>query len=127
MDSRISTAEEEVMAEKKYLPGNTIMMILKLLDSEDMYGHQIIVALAKKSFDAFNIKTGILYPIMHNLENDGLVTSYRSETEEGKDRKYYRITASGREHLAKKWDEWLAYTNSVNTIMGGGLRYAVET
>jgi PadR family transcriptional regulator PadR len=127
MNSRISTVGGKTVAEKKYLPGNTVMMILKLLDGEDMYGHQIIVALAKKSFDAFNIKTGILYPIMHNLENDGFVFSYRSEAAEGKSRKYYHITSSGKEHLAKKWAEWAAYTESVNNIMGSGLRYATES
>jgi DNA-binding PadR family transcriptional regulator len=118
---------EGLVAAKKYLPGNTVMMILKLLDGEDMYGHQIIVSLANKSLDAFNIKTGILYPIMHNLENDGLVVSYRNKTEDGKDRKFYRITTRGKEHLAIKWAEWVAYTESINTVMGGGLWYAIET
>ncbi|MCL2189675.1 MAG: PadR family transcriptional regulator [Defluviitaleaceae bacterium] len=112
------------MAQKKYLPGNTVMMILKLLEGQDMYGHQLIVALAKRSDDAFNIKTGILYPLLHNLENDGYVSSYRAEVDDGKERKYYQITTRGKEHLAKKWAEWLAYTESINAVMGMELHYA---
>lgn len=112
------------MAEKKYLPGNTAMMILKLLDGQDMYGHQIIVALAKRSHDAFNIKTGILYPILHNLENEGYVSSYRDEVDDGKERKYYQITMRGKEHLARKWAEWIAYIESINAVMGMELNYA---
>jgi len=116
--------EDDSMAEKKYLPGNTVMMVLKLLDGGDMYGHQLIVALAKRSHDAFNIKTGILYPLLHNLENEGYVASYRGEGDDGKERKYYQITARGKAYLAKKWAEWTAYIESINAVMGMGLSYA---
>ena len=115
------------MAEKKYLPGNTVMMILKLLNDKDMYGHQIIIELSEKSFDAFNIKTGILYPILHDLENDGMVTSYRGDNTKGNKRRYYSITARGKEYLAEKWAEWEAYSKSINNVMTGGLKFATES
>jgi DNA-binding PadR family transcriptional regulator len=116
----------ERMDSKKNFPGNTKMLILKLLDEKDMYGHQVVVELAQRTDNAFNIRTGILYPIIHDLENKGMVSSYRGEADNGKERKYYRITDRGRELLNNKWAEWNEYTISINRVMKGDVQLATE-
>ena len=62
--------------DKALLSGSTTMLILKLLVEKDMYGYQMIEELSRRSDDTFNLKAGTLYPLLHGLENDGLVSAY---------------------------------------------------
>jgi len=111
-------------SEKSLISGNTTMLILKLLESKDMYGYQIIEELAKSSEDLFTLKTGTLYPILHGLEKDGAVISYEENADNARVRRYYRLTSKGKSLLTKKQSEWAVYTNAVNKIMWGGMKYA---
>jgi len=111
-------------SERNNLSGNTAMLVLRLLDAKDMYGYQIIEELSQKSGDIFRLKTGTLYPILHGLENDGMVTSYDSNPGNQRVRKYYRLTTKGKGLLARKQEEWMAYSKAVSNIMGGGVANA---
>lgn len=111
--------------DKSALSGNTTMLILKLLESEDMYGYQIIDTLAQKSDNTFSLKTGTLYPILHKLENDGFVTSYDEQADQARVRRYYKLTPKGKKHLLERQSEWKSYRDAVNKIMEGGLCYAI--
>lgn len=112
------------MANEKTVSGNTTMLILKLLESKDMYGYQIIEELAQKSDDTFRLKTGTLYPILHGLERDGMVTSYDNNAGNARVRKYYQLTKKGKGLLVKKKSEWADYTKAVNRIMDWEVSYA---
>jgi PadR family transcriptional regulator PadR len=79
-------------SEKSFLSGHTTMMILKLLEAKDMYGYQIIEEFAQRSEDLFCLKTGTLYPILHGLENDGIVSSYKENTDSARVRRYSQGT-----------------------------------
>jgi PadR family transcriptional regulator PadR len=104
---------------KELMKGSTSILILSLLENEDMYGYQIAQALKKKSEDVFDLKEGTLYPMLHGLENEGAIESYWSEAENGKNRKYYRITKEGRKLFKYKKNEWNTYARTVNSIIGG--------
>jgi len=110
-------------ADKNVFTGNTTMLIVKLLEERDMYGYQIIEELAQKSENVFSLKTGTLYPILHGLENDGMLISYDEQADNLRLRKYYRLTDKGKGLLAKKQEEWAAYTKAVNLVMDGGVGY----
>ncbi|MCL2198861.1 MAG: helix-turn-helix transcriptional regulator [Defluviitaleaceae bacterium] len=98
---------------------NTTTLVLKLLENEAMYGYRIIEELSKRSGDVFRLKTGTLYPLLHGLENDGLVTSFDEKADSQRVRKYYKITPEGRGFLNKKQAEWTEYSGAVNKVMGG--------
>jgi PadR family transcriptional regulator PadR len=108
-----------VKINKELMKGSTSILILSLLEHEDMYGYQIAQALKKKSEDVFDLKEGTLYPMLHGLENEAAIESYWSEAENGKRRKYYKITGEGRKLLKHKKDEWNTYSKAVNSIIGG--------
>lgn len=110
--------------DKNALSGNTTMLILKLLEEKDMYGYQIIEELSQRSEDVFRLKTGTLYPILHGLENDGMVLSYDENADSQRVRKYYQITSHGKGMLVKKQSEWKAYIKAVGRVMDGGVNYA---
>ncbi|MCQ1529001.1 PadR family transcriptional regulator [Lutispora saccharofermentans] len=110
-------------ASKSLVSGNTTMLILGLLQNEDMYGYQMIEELDKRSQNIFALKAGTLYPILHALEQQGIIESYDTETDTARPRKYYHLTVSGHKLLQEKKAEWEAYASAVNKVLGG-LNYA---
>ncbi len=108
--------------DKNLLSGSTTMLILKLLEEKDQYGYEMIETLKKRSNNVFELKAGTLYPILHGLEEKGLLKSYEREAG-GKVRKYYRITKNGKKELREREASWNEYAQAVNGVlcMGGAM------
>lgn len=102
---------------KELLKGTTSTLILKVIAEKDMYGYQIIQEIRARSNNVFNLNEGTLYPILHTLEKEGLLESYRRDTESGRDRKYYRITLLGNTALITRLEEWRSFTDAVDGIL----------
>ena len=102
--------------EKFLLSGSMTMLILKLLSEKDMYGYEMIDTLRQKSQNVFELKAGTLYPLLHGLEEKGLLTVYEQEYA-GKTRKYYSITKAGEHFLKKKKEEWEEYQAAVSNVL----------
>ena len=103
---------------KELLKGSTTMLVLDLLKNQNMYGYEMIKKLKEKSENVFELKEGTLYPILHSLEEEGLISSYWDDTT-GKKRKYYAITIKGKKSLKEKNEEWKIFSESVNRVIGG--------
>ena len=88
-------------------------------------GYEIIKTLEERSDATFQFKEGSLYPVLHKLENDGLVTAYRQKAESGRERKYYHITPAGLEALAEETEQWNAFSGAVNKVILGSKLSAV--
>ena len=104
--------------EKSLLSGSTPLLVLSLLKDGDKYGYEMIEELAKRSNETFQLKEGTLYPLLHTLEKERLVTSYTKQTPGGRERKYYRLTADGLAQLEYKEKEWVLFTRTVNAVLG---------
>ncbi len=65
--------------DKSLLTGSMTMLVLKLLSEKDMYGYEMIDTLRKKSQNVFELKAGTLYPLLHGLEEKGMLTVYDQE------------------------------------------------
>ena len=102
--------------EKSLISGSITMLILKLLSEKDMYGYEMIDTLRQKSQNVFELKAGTLYPLLHNLEEKGLLTVYEQEYA-GKTQKYYSITKNGESFLKKKKEEWEEYQAAVANVL----------
>lgn len=104
--------------ERQMKKGVLDMLILRLLEYSPKYGYQMISELKEKSGDAFCLKEGTLYPVLYRLEENRYVESYWQEAS-GKQvpRKYYRITAEGREALAKIAASWEKIAAGISQIM----------
>lgn len=103
---------------KELMKGSTSILILSLLSEEDMYGYLLVQRLKERSENVFELKEGTLYPMLHGLENERAIESYWLDADNGKRRKYYRITKSGTELLTEKKREWKAYSSAVNRVIG---------
>lgn len=107
-------------SEKSLISGNMTMLLLRLLDEKDMYGYEMIENLRKKSNNVFELKAGTLYPLLHGLEEKGVLQSYEQDFA-GKTRKYYSITKEGKGLLEKKTKEWNEYQTAVCNVLAMGV------
>lgn len=110
--------------DKSLVSGSTSLLLLTLLSEKEMYGYEMIEALEKLSQNVFSFKAGTLYPLLHSLEERGLVASTEKPSPNGRIRKYYLITPKGRGLFADKKAEWNTFTAAVNRVLEGGANIA---
>lgn len=109
-----------VTIDKQLLKGTLPLLVLRLLEDDDLYGYELIKTLHDASRGAFRFGEGSLYPVLHSLEREGHLRSYWSDSEVGRKRKYYAITASGRGELAERGAEWRAFAGGIDAVLGSG-------
>ena len=80
--------------------------MLAILADGDSYGYAIIKRVAELSGGRLQWTDGMLYPVLHRLERQGYVVSQWRAAENGRRRKYYRITKDGRAQLAAQRRQW---------------------
>ena len=79
------------------LRGHTDTIILKLLMNGDKYGYEITKLIQTNSRSEYELKEATMYSSLKRLEGDGGITSYWGDESQGGRRKYYRITAKGKQ------------------------------
>lgn len=102
---------------KKQSIEHTQLLILSLLSGRDMYGYEMIVELARRSQNVFEMKEGTLYPVLHGLEKERYVEAYEQTAPTGRVRKYYCLTKKGRGCLADEKAAWEQYAGAVNAVL----------
>ena len=106
------------MADSQQLfKGSLTTIVLQLLsDNKKMYGYEITKKVEELTGGKMKLTEGALYPALHKLEADGLVTS-SLEFIENRQRKYYRITSNGKSGLRDKLAAFTDFVNQVNLIL----------
>ena len=89
---------------KDLVAASATPLVLAILAEGDSYGYAIIKRVAELSGGHLQWTDGMLYPVLHRLERQGLVAAKWSASETGRRRKYYRITKEGRAQLAAHQD-----------------------
>jgi PadR family transcriptional regulator, regulatory protein PadR len=103
--------------ERELMRGAGPVAVLKLLaDRGEMYGYELVEALAQQSNGVLAMGQSTLYPMLYNLEAKGLVESLWREMESGRQRKYYSLTDRGRARLASETKQWNAVAQSMVNI-----------
>lgn len=92
-------------------------LILAIVDQQDSYGYEISQTIKLVA----PIKESTLYPILKKIEQAGFMTTY-SQQHQGRQRKYYAITALGREQLIFLKEQWQLHTDTLSDIIEGRLR-----
>lgn len=95
------------MISRTLITATTKPILLSILAQGENYGYQIIRRVRMLSDDKIRWTAGTLYPALHALENERLVTSYYRTVEKAPDRKYYRLTEEGRRALEAEKRQWL--------------------
>ncbi len=95
-------------------------LVLAVLKSGEMYGYQIILELEQRSQGVFRMKEGTLYPVLHGLEREKLVSAREDTSEAGRRRRYYALTRAGEQTLRDRERSWEEYSRAVTAILRGG-------
>jgi len=98
--------------------GAVEMLILEVVSHGPTYGYEIAQTVADQSRGYFDLKEGSLYPALHRLEQQKLLTSFWDEVD-GRRRKYYRLTSAGRKSLESKKTAWRSFAQGVEGVLGG--------
>jgi len=103
-----------------YYPVSSLLIeciILSVVNEKDSYGYEISQTVKMVA----DIKESTLYPILSKLQKNGYLSTY-SQEHQGRKRKYYAMTAEGKEELARLKEEWVLYRDALNDIIEGGVR-----
>ena len=82
-----------------------------------MHGWGIAQDIQLLSRDALKVGQGSLYPALHRLEKQRLITSDWDTTDNNRRAKFYRLTAAGRKALAQEIEDWRRFTDAVELIL----------
>jgi PadR family transcriptional regulator, regulatory protein PadR len=93
------------------------LLLLHLLSRGEMYGYEIVQEAARRSSNAFDLKEGTLYPALHQLEKKGQIKSHWRTADNGRERKYYSLTAKGRKLAAEYERQWEHLTGAIGAIL----------
>jgi PadR family transcriptional regulator PadR len=97
--------------------------VLQLLAKREMYGYELIGELDQQTAGVLAMGQSTLYPMLYHLEAKGLIRGRWRRGESGRRRKYYAITAAGRQrltHQRAEWDELFAAMQVLGLVRGRG-------
>ena len=103
------------MLAKELIAASTEPLILSLLSKGENYGYELIQEVKRLSGNKIEWTDGMLYPVLHRLEDNGWIKSRWVEIENGRKRKYYSIKKGGQQALKEKREQWTA----LNSILSG--------
>ena len=93
---------------KDLIAASSTPIVLAILADGDSYGYAILQRVRDLSAGRIEWTDGMLYPVLHRLERQGAVKARWEIADNGRRRKYYRITAAGRAQLAEERRQWQA-------------------
>ena len=103
--------------DSRLLWGAVEMLILEVVSHGPTYGYEIAQTVADQSRGYFDLKEGSLYPALHRLEQQKLLTSFWNEVD-GRRRKYYKLSSAGHKSLNSKKTAWRAFAQGVEGVLG---------
>ena len=101
-----------------FLNGVPELLVLKLLSRREMYGYQIVKAIQTLTNETLTFGEGCIYPYLHYLEKEKLVSSNRKQVD-GRSRNYYQLTDRGRRRFTELSTEWNRVACGIALVLEG--------
>jgi DNA-binding PadR family transcriptional regulator len=101
--------------EKELVAASTEPLILSLLATGESYGYELIQEVKRLSEEKIKWTDGMLYPVLHRMEESGWIKSRWVEMENGRKRKYYSIKQGGKKALSEKREQW----SMISAVLAG--------
>ena len=89
--------------------------VLSVLSRGDAYGY----SLTQQVRQAVDISESTLYPVLRRLQKEGCLDTY-DRAYQGRNRRYYAITALGAVRAEQLLDEWRVFQKRINYVLYGG-------
>jgi len=106
------------MVSKELIAGSSRALVLGILSRGENYGYAIMQQVRQLSGGKLAYSEGMLYPVLHRLEREGLIHSRWGESESGRRRKYYRLSRQGGAALQNERTQWLSVHNTLAQLWG---------
>lgn len=100
--------------------GHTETIILAHLEEKDSYGYEINKFIQEKTDNQYELKEATLYSAFRRLEQASLIASYWGDETTGARRRYYSMTALGREALRQNKADWNEAKKLIDKLINGG-------
>jgi PadR family transcriptional regulator len=97
--------------------GTLGLLILRILDLEPMHGWALSQRLKQMSKDVLQVGAGSLYPALHKLEHEGLITAEWLTSETRRRVKFYSISKAGRKQLDAQTADWKRLSGAISSIV----------
>ena len=97
--------------------GTLDMLVLKALARGTLHGYGVAEWIRATSRDVLRVQEGALYPALHRLELQGMLTAEWAVSDKGRRAKYYQLTPDGRKHLAAEARSWQHLAGAITLVM----------
>ena len=98
--------------------GSAELLILSLLESRPRHGYEISQLIENQSGGAISFNIASFYPLLYRLEKRGWIQGRWVEKSGQRRRRYYKLTAAGRQMLAQQRNTWLQFAAAMQRITG---------
>ena len=104
------------MPARELVAATTRPLLLGILAEGESYGYALIQRVKELSNGQLNWTEGMLYPVLHRLENEGLIEAEWKEAETGRRRKYYQLTRPGKKAANFEREQWLSVHQTLDAL-----------
>ncbi len=98
--------------------GSAELLVLSLLEDQARHGYDISKLIQVRSGGGLQFHVTSLYPLLHRLEEQGSIEGRWVEKAEQRRRRYYSLTAQGRELLRSKQESWKDFVAIISRVTG---------
>jgi PadR family transcriptional regulator PadR len=102
--------------ETELMRGAGPLAILRLLEGGEKYGYELVELLERRTDGVLAMGQSTLYPLLYNLEAKGLIAGRVETADNGRPRKYYRLTDKGKRKLARDRKQWEAMSIAMGKL-----------
>ncbi len=102
--------------DKELVAASSVPLVLSILSEGESYGYAIIQRVRELSDGRIEWTDGMLYPVLHWLEDHGYVRSVWRKSESGRKRKYYSLKLEGKQALRQQKEQWRTVNNTLNQL-----------
>ena len=103
------------------IPQGTLdMLLLQILALEPLHGYGVAQRLEQISNAVIQLNQGSLYPALHRLEQKKWLKAEWTQSETGREAKFYSLTASGRKQLTVEKNDWVRLAEAVRLVFDAG-------
>jgi DNA-binding PadR family transcriptional regulator len=101
---------------KDLVAASATPLVLAIVAEGESYGYAILKRVAELSGGHLQWTDGMLYPVLHRLERQGLVAAKWGTADNGRRRRYYRITKNGQAELTAQRKQWQVVDETLRGI-----------
>lgn len=104
--------------DRQFVKGGATTIILSLLAESPKHGYEIVHTIRDRTRGIFEFGDGTIYPLLYLLREKGFVDAKEELSAEGRLRKIYRLTPTGRAALERQKADWRLFVKGMNLALG---------